>query len=209
MAKAQKELGFDPAVIGKTSDAIRQIELAIAEHEDQRRAALMAPDGLSEIRRLDGQIAGKRADIGVLREREAAVEVEAAKVELARREQRRLAAVADVKTRVAARVAAAAKLDQALTQLSEAFTSLERADAALFADWPAELLPVESVRFLRMMNAEALTSHRRQRTVAGVVRDTVNRGPYGFADEVIRRNDELVAALEAIPLKEADKAVAS
>jgi hypothetical protein len=210
MAKPQKELEFDPATIGKTSDAIRQIERAIAELEDKRHVALSSPDGLSEVRQIDDRIAGLRADIAVMREREAWVAGKALEAERRQREQRRLAAVADIKTRLGAREVAAQKLDQALASLAEAFAAFERADAALFVGWPDVLPNAEMLRFLRLMNIDALSYTRKSRPPGpGAVLVLLNKLPLNLAAEAEKRNGELIAALEAEPTEKQNTAAAS
>jgi hypothetical protein len=187
---------------------IRQTVEAIAAADAQRVEAVRSGE-LEIVRRIDKRIADLNTDYAALEEQHDWLASEAAGADRARREERRLAAVADRKARLGAREVSAQKLDEGLAQLSAAFANLERADTALFEDWPTELPPAETLRYLRLMNAETLTNHRRPRVVAGVVRDAVGRGPYGFGEEAARRNAELIAALEAAPSEVTDKAVAS
>jgi hypothetical protein len=200
----------DPSkAIAETVSLLAQTGSRIEHLAEARQRALLLTDGLAEVRRLDDQIADAEASITAMTERVKLLELEVSKIEAVQHERRRLAAVAEVKTRLAERVSAAQRLDEVLAQLLPAFADLERIDDALFADWAVELPKAETLRFLRLMNLESLSTHRRQRMVVGVIRDAVGRGPYNFAAEAEKRNSELAAAIEASPFGETVKAVAS
>ena len=179
----------------QVSDRIRQLEI-------ERAAKLADPDcDIAEVGKIDREIVSLNANAGVHRDRITAMQERRRELELARREQQRVAAVSDIKTKLAARTAAASKLDRALHALVAAFNELTVADEHVYADWSELLPPPAFINYTRASTIGALSTARLPRPMApGLVRDLVNRAPLNFVLEVEKRNNDLIAELDAEPV---------
>ena len=122
--------------------------------------------------------------------------------EHASREQQKSACISQVKQAVPRRQAAIERVDGLVKQLAEAVAALEAADEAVFSNWPEVMPPAHRFSYLRAMRIEPLSSMRKQRMTAGLVRELVNRGPFDFAAEIEKQSRELLEELESTPVPE-------
>jgi hypothetical protein len=190
------------AALATAHAALAQAEQRIGELMIARSLKLDAAedDYISEVGKLDVEIASLRASVAIHSDRAEALKVRQRGQERARREQTRLAGIAEVRKRLTRRHEAARKLDAALKQAAEAFADLEASDIAAFADWPAEL-PLAH-EYFRARTIEPLSTRHTQRMVAGLVRELANRVVIGIAAEVEKRNGELIEELSSAPIGE-------
>ncbi|MFZ1969190.1 MAG: hypothetical protein WAU79_19085, partial [Bradyrhizobium sp.] len=69
-------------------------------------------------------------------------------------------------------------------------------DDAIFLNWPEVMPRIDSLGYLRAMRIDVLSPSRKQKMMAGLVREIVNRGPFNIAEEVEKRGRELVNELD-------------
>jgi hypothetical protein len=183
------------------TEALAQAEQRIVELQAQREQKLIDAEGdyLEAIAGIDEQIRALQASVVVHRDRIAALDVKRARQERKRLADEKAAFIAEVKKLIPRRQASAAKIDAALKEIATAFAELESTDSAIFANWPDVMPRADSLGYLKAMRIDVLSQSRKQRMMAGLVREIVNRGPFNIAEDVEKRGRELVDELEGRP----------
>ena len=191
--------------------ALVQAEARLQALEVDREAKIAAAEGdeyVDIVAKIDGEIGRLRAAVGAHQARIRAMQRRQHDHERWQQEQRRVAAIAEIRKMLPHRQAAAERLDAALEQAVEALAALETADDAVFSAWPSELPVAETLGYLRAMHIAALSSVRKQRMAASPIREIAARAPFGVADLVGAMNRELLGELENAPAY-ADEAAAA
>jgi HPt (histidine-containing phosphotransfer) domain-containing protein len=203
----------DPAAALVTAQtALEQAEARANKLTDERAAVFVeaGEEYLAQAAKLGHAISGALADAGVHRERIAVLHQRCRELEQHRREQQKVAALADIRKRLVKRHEAARKLDAALAQLSSAFAECVRADEMAFSNWPAVVSPLGRLNHFRLDAFEALSAHRIPRPPsAGPVRVLAEHEPFNFAAAIEARNAEVVEMLEGAPVVELAEEVAA
>ncbi len=120
----------------QTAERIRALQA-------ERVTKLVDAEGeyLSEVAKIDREIATLLASGAIHSDRAAALEVRRRELSVAAREQQKSAALADFEKRIAdCATAAAPRIETAVAEISAALAVYEAAHRALFADWPSALL---------------------------------------------------------------------
>jgi hypothetical protein len=192
--------------------ALAQAEARIQALEVDREAKIAAAEGDDDYvdigARNDAEIGRLRAAVDAHHFRIGALLRRQHDHERLQQEQRRVAAVAEIRKILPRRQAAAERLDAALKQAVEALAALEAADDAVFADWTSELPAAETLNYLHAMHIHSLSSVRKQRMAASPIREMAARAPFGIADLVGAMNRELLGELENAPASIADSEAA-
>ena len=180
------------------TEALTQAEQRIVELQAEREQKLIDAEGdyLEAIAAIDEQIRTLQASIVVHRDRIAALDIKRARLERKRRADEKAAFITEVKKLIPRRQASAARVDAALKEAASAFAELAATDEAIFMNWPEVMPRIDSLGYLRAMRIDVLSPSRKQRMIAGIVREIVNRGPFNIAEEVEKRGRELVAQLD-------------
>jgi hypothetical protein len=118
----------DPvAQLAKVRTGAAACEVKLADLVRQRGEALSAGAELEDIRQLAIAIEREQRDLAIIREQIASLIEECRKLELARREREKVAAVAVLEKLFGAQLTAAVEVEKALGHLSEAYAALEQA----------------------------------------------------------------------------------
>ncbi|MGA7714481.1 hypothetical protein [Bradyrhizobium sp.] len=180
------------------TEAVAQAEQRIVELQADREQKLIDAEGdyLEAIAAIDEQIRTLQASVVVHRDRIAAQAVKRARQERKRLEDEKTAFIAEVKKLIPRRQASAARIDAASKEAASAFAELAATDDAIFLNWPEVMPRIDSLGYLRAMRIDVLSPSRKQKMMAGLVREIVNRGPFNIAEEVEKRGRELVNELD-------------
>lgn len=189
------------AALEAAQAALHRVEQVIGDLRVQRSSAIEngADDFARRAAVCDAEIATQTAAAAALRERIDLIERHKAEAAQQQREQAKKAAVAEISKHVVARQSAAERLDTVLKQLLQALEAFDAAEQAVFADWPDVLPPAHRFSYLRL-HLDALSTARKPRMGAGLIRELASHVPYGLATMTAERNTELVAELEAAPV---------
>lgn len=191
----------DPdAALQAAKTALLQAEERIAQLRLERAAKIEQAEGetyISEVGKIGAEIARLQASVTAHRDRIAIMQRRQREGERSNREQQKAACIAEVRKAVPRRQAAVERVDGLLKQLADAVAALEAADGALFANWPEVMPPAARFTYLRAMRLEPLSAMRKERMVAGLIRELVNRVPFNFAAEVEQCSRELIEELES------------
>jgi hypothetical protein len=186
----------------KTEQALVAVNAQIIELE-AKRAGLIAGDDadVEAILRIDGDLSKLDSKVKLLTERIAVLEAGQRKRAQELRAHTKATEVAGKKKLIAARSSVAAEFDRWLEQGQQLFTKLGAADNAIFANWSDVMPHAHKLEYLRVLRSEMFSQQRKQRMSAGVIREMLNRAPYGVADIAEQKGNELIAELEdaAIP----------
>jgi len=183
-------------------DAIAKSVARISALEIERQQKIESGEGdyAAVVARIDTELARLNSTIGIHRQRAEVMERRARKDAAARAEQERLAGVAAVRKRSAARLEAARKLDTAIGELSKAYTELLKADELLFRDWPEAVSNLGQLHHFHIDGMEPLSSHRRPRPPqAGLIRSIAEHGTFSIATAIETKNRELMEMIESAP----------
>ncbi len=196
----------DPdAALQAAQTALQQAEERIGQLQVERAAKIEQAEGdayVADVANIDAEIGRLQASVTAHHDRIAIMQRRQREVEQAGREQQKANCVAEVKKAIPRQLAAVERLDGLLKQLAEAVAALQIADEAVFANWPAIMPPAHRFTYLRAMRLEPLSSMRKQRMVAGLLRELISRGPYNFAAEIEKNSRELLEELESTPVPE-------
>jgi hypothetical protein len=129
------------AALDRTRDALAPIETKLAELVSRRDERLLADDGVSEIEKLDKQIAALQSEAGIHRDKIAALEAQLDREAAERRIRERDEQIRQFEAGYAKLAELATELDTDLRKAVEKYYSLIQGANHLAASWP--LNPVD------------------------------------------------------------------
>jgi hypothetical protein len=182
----------------------------IAEGEALRGAKLLETDTITEVQRIDAELATHRHAASIYRDRIASLIDRQRKEDRESRETDKAGAILEIGKRVARRDNASRLVETKSNELSAGVAELLAADAAVFADWPLILPTPNHFSYLSVSAMSPLCKRDRRpsdfepRVIVGPARAIADGAADGLAEEIRQKGIDLIEMLEALELPEED-----